>query len=91
MNYINKIINIFNPNTCDCGIPWEKLCQCPENILESFSLEFKQKIFYYEDFAKWMENRYSKENCRKLINDVLNLEGVQEIGDSAYKTPYEVD
>jgi len=80
----------MNTNTCKCGMPWEEPCKCPENILERFSIGLPNQIFYYETLGRWVIELYGEADAVGIINDVLNVEGVIEIGDSAYKTPYEI-
>lgn len=83
-----------NSSVCDCGVPWELPCKCPEKILERFSDYHFEKhgtqCFYYEDFYSWIVGEFGLGEA-SLVNDVLNLNGVEELGDSAYKTPYEND
>ena len=85
---------MISPTVCECGIPWEEMCQCPEHILEYFSDYHADKtnspVFYYEDILKWLTTNYGETTAKDLINDVLNLEGVVELGDSMYLTPYEM-
>ena len=82
---------------CRCGVPYEFACKCPEDVLERFSaqLPLGQRIFYIGDFIAWMDKEFGEVekdfgvSLEELINTVLNLDGVEEIGDSAYKTPFE--
>ena len=99
------MFNRISPTFCKCGIIWEKPCECPENILNRFSDYLYEKhnsrIFYFETFKDWIHSEFNnpessnhdqlmqKVHNDELIQKVLNLEGIIEIGDSAYKTPYE--
>lgn len=82
--------NIINPNHCKCGIPWEEPCKCPEKILEAFTDHIEQQIFHFEDFKKWLVNIYG-DNCSKLSNTVLGLNGVEKLANNTYRSPYEVN
>lgn len=76
-------------SVCDCGEPWELPCRCPERLIEEFTVYNKYHVFYYTNFADWMLERFG-ELDQGLINDCLNLEGIIELGDSAYQSPFEV-
>lgn len=79
----------MNKNTCECGIPWEDPCQCPEKVLEAFTMHHGFHIFYIQDFSKWFLNIYGDNNS-ELFNNVLNLDGVIELGTDAFQSPYEI-
>lgn len=82
---------MISPSVCACGIPWEEPCRCPEKVLESFSLHCGQRVFYFEQFHHWMQNSFGENpECDTLINQVLNLDGVIELGTDMYEIPYEI-
>ncbi len=86
MNRPHKI----SPTVCKCGIPWESPCRCPEDVLERFTHEHGGSVFYFTDLNNWVFLEFSTYD-NDIIQSVLNIDGVIELGDSAYQSPYEVD
>lgn len=86
-----EYITTVNPTFCACKELWENPCKCPESIMERFSVEVvnSHRVFYFADFEKWMIKEFGTYDT-DLGNQVLSLEGVEEIGDIGYKTPYEL-
>lgn len=79
----------ISPTFCKCGIPWELPCRCPESVLERFSHEHGYQRFYFEDLNNWVLSEFGAYD-NAIIQSVLNLDGIIELGDSAYQSPYEV-
>ena len=58
-------------------------------MLERFTLEHGGQCFYFTDFNNWVFLEFGMYD-NDIIQSVLNLDGVIELGDSAYQSPYEV-
>ncbi|WP_415912506.1 hypothetical protein [Neptuniibacter sp. QD37_11] len=87
--------HFVSPSVCQCGVPWENSCRCPESILERFSESHGKQRFYYTDLANWMRREFSfdywlTEGDIALIRSVLALDGVVRHQNGVFETPYEL-
>ncbi len=78
-----------SPTVCACGIPWEWPCKCPESVLERFTIDHGYQCFYFEDLKYWVATEFGYADD-SIVQSVLNLDGIIELGDSAYQSPYEL-
>ena len=78
---------MISPTVCKCGIFWELPCKCPESVLERFTLSHGYRRFYFEDLKYWVATEFGLPDDA-IVQSVLNLDGIIELGDSAYQPPY---
>ena len=79
----------LSPTVCRCGVPWELPCKCPESVLERLTTYHGSQCFYFEDFKKWVVAEFGTPD-NDIIQSTLNLDGIVELGDSAYQSPFEL-
>ena len=85
---------VHNPTFCKCGEMWEHPCKCPENILERFIEQHGKKKFTHNDLCKWVQSEFKDCNdlqLKAIVHTIVNIGGVEYLGNSIYKTPYEFD
>lgn len=65
-----------------------------ENCLQLFSdymgKTHSSDIFYFSTLKQWVENNSengSNSEINMIIQDILSIKGIEEIGDDAYKIP----
>ena len=59
----------------------------PKEMLQKFTTCHGGQVFYYEDIARWVQQEFGIRRSMLIISDILNLEGIVELGDSAYQAP----
>lgn len=89
----------ISPTVCKCGTPWALPCKCPENVLERFTNDRTSRCFYFEELKRWVVAEFGSAdestiqkalNIEDIVQSVLNLDGVVELGDGAYQSPFEL-
>ncbi|WP_415912264.1 hypothetical protein [Neptuniibacter sp. QD37_11] len=61
--------------------------ESPESLLARFTQDHGRSCFWYTDLDVWLQKELGEASVR-VINAILNLEGVIELGDVGYKSPY---
>lgn len=51
--------------------------------------QHKTQIFHRDSLAAWVDDEFGPGHA-SLVNVIINIDGVDPLGDSFYKTPYEI-